>query len=76
MYFYSFVGLGRFCEDVALMIGRTPPKYFRVCWPVITPVTVIVSHATKIDLLSVDVTESWNILMFFVGYNSIQDRPV
>ncbi len=38
-----FPGFNRFSEDVAMMIGKKPNIYFRICWMGVTPAIMIVS---------------------------------
>ncbi|XP_013413428.1 sodium- and chloride-dependent glycine transporter 1 [Lingula anatina] len=34
-------GLNRFCKDITLMVGRPPPLFFKVCWLVVTPLSIL-----------------------------------
>nr|WLN44343.1 AAT2 [Sinonovacula rivularis] len=36
-------GAERFCQDIKLMMGRYPPVFFRICWCLITPVTLLIT---------------------------------
>ncbi|RMB98153.1 hypothetical protein DUI87_25633 [Hirundo rustica rustica] len=37
MVLSNFSGLQRFCEDIEMMIGFQPSKFWRVCWAFVTP---------------------------------------
>lgn len=34
-------GMNRFCNDIALMIGRTPPLFYKICWYGVTPGAIL-----------------------------------
>lgn len=42
-YFFSFnAGLQRFCEDIEMMIGFQPNRFWRLCWAFVTPTILTV----------------------------------
>ena len=40
---FQLTGLQRFCEDIEMMIGFQPSKFWRVCWAFVTPTILTVS---------------------------------
>lgn len=50
-------GYKRFSEDIALMLGRTPNPFFRICWNALTPLillTCIIVKAVKYEPYSLE----------------------
>ena len=37
-----FLGLQRFCEDIEMMIGFQPNRFWRICWAFVTPTILTV----------------------------------
>uniref|UniRef100_A0A8C7CTY3 Transporter n=1 Tax=Oncorhynchus kisutch TaxID=8019 RepID=A0A8C7CTY3_ONCKI len=46
-YFY---GLQRFCEDIEMMIGFQPNRFWRICWAFVTPTILTVRVSSIIDV--------------------------
>ena len=47
-------GLTRVSEDLTMMLGKRPNVYFRVCWTVFAPVTIVVSFSLQTSHRSCD----------------------
>lgn len=71
--FFFCTGLQRFCEDIEMMIGFQPNRFWRVCWAFVTPTILTVCVFDHLISLHTYYTHTHS---FACGHLYFQMNPV